>query len=92
MMIGRFYSEEHGSVEKELIMRYSHTRPPFNEDKSKVYYYIKEATRTKFYASSTKSFHKRINGRDAFLEIFVQYVGDYKWQKLLKDSTKILQN
>ena len=55
MMRGKSYSEEHGSVDKELIMRASHTHPRFKEDNSKVYYYIKEAKMTTRYAASIKT-------------------------------------
>ena len=41
-MRGKLYSDKHGSVEKEIITRASHTHNNFKEDNSKVYSYIEE--------------------------------------------------
>ena len=69
-MIGKPYYEEHGFVEKEFIVRSSHTHSHFKEDSSKVYYYIDEATRTTRYAASIKTHQKKKSGRDAFFAFF----------------------
>ena len=37
---GKSYSEEHDSMEMEIIMRSSHTHSHIKEDNSKLYYYI----------------------------------------------------
>ena len=45
------YSEENGYMDKDLIIRASHTHPHLKEYNSKVYYYIEEAARTMIYAA-----------------------------------------
>ena len=44
------------------------------------------------YTDSINSYHKKQNGRDAFIAILSQYAVEDKWQKLLKDISEILQN
>ena len=52
IMRGKSCSEEHGSMERKIIMRASHTHPNFKEDNSKAYYYIKKTTRTTMHDAS----------------------------------------
>ena len=50
------HSEEHGSVENELIAQASHNHELFHEDNAKVYYHLEEATCGTSYAASIKPF------------------------------------
>ena len=70
MIRGKSYSEEHGYIEKEIIIRASHTHPYFKEEKSKVYQYIEKETSTTSYAALIKPYHKKKNVRDSFLKLF----------------------
>ena len=37
MIRGKSYSKEHGYMERDILLRASHTNPHFKEEKSKVY-------------------------------------------------------
>ena len=50
------HSEEHGSVENELIAQALHKHKLFHEDNTKVYYHLEEATRGTSYVASIKPF------------------------------------
>ena len=86
MMRGKSYSEDHGCVDKELIMITYHTHPHLKKDNAMVYYYTEKATRTTSYAASINPYHNNNNGRNTFIKLVSQYAGEDKWQKLLKDS------
>ena len=73
------YSEENGSMEKDIIMRASHTHPYFKEEKSKFYYYIEMATRTTSYAASINLYQKKKTGRDSYIALVSQSVRYNKW-------------
>ena len=48
-------SEEHGSIEDDLIARASHNHGLFRDDRAEVYYNLDKATRGTTYADSIKS-------------------------------------
>ena len=56
------HSELHGSVELDLVNRASHDDPLFNEDNSKVYFFLEEATRGTQYAASIKPYQATCEG------------------------------
>ena len=43
-------------------------------------------------AVSIKCYQNKKNGRDEFLALVAKYIGEDKWQILLKDSDDILKN
>ena len=69
------YSEEHGSVEADMVARGSHTHALYRDDNVKLYYYLEEATRTTTYAASIKPFQRRKDGRAAWFAMVQQYAG-----------------
>ena len=56
------HSEEHGSVEMDMIMHASHDHALFREDNAKVYFKLEEATRSTMYAASIKPYQRTKNG------------------------------
>ena len=66
-------------MEKDIIMRASHTHPYFKEEKSKFYYYIEMATRTTSYAASINLYQKKKTGRDSYIALVSQSVRYNKW-------------
>ena len=86
------YSEEHGSVEDELIARASHTHALYQTDNAEVYYKIEEATRGTIYAASLKPYQRRKNGRDAWIALVRQYAGQDKWRAELKKQDELLHS
>ena len=87
---GKPFSEEHGSVEAELIARASHNHALFRDDNAKLYHHIEEATRGTVYAASIQPFQKTKAGKEAWEAITSQFAGDDKWDKLLKDQEEII--
>lgn len=86
------YSDEHGSVEGELVARASHTHPLYRDDNAKVYYYLGEATRSTPYAASIKPFQRRKDGRGAWTALVAQYAGKDKWEAEIKKQEQLLHN
>ena len=86
------HSEEHGSVEGDLVNRASHTHPLFRDDNADVYYDIEIAVRSTQYAASIKPFQRAKNGRGAFHSLCNQYAGEDKWQLELRKNDDLLHN
>ena len=84
------YSEEHGSIEADLVARGSHTHGLFRDDNASVYYKLEEATRSTPYADSIKPFQCTKDGRAAFLAITAQYAGTDKWEAEIKKQDTLL--
>ena len=92
LVADRPYSSEHGSVEAELIARASHDHPLFQEDNSKLYFALEEATRSTTYSASLKPYQRLKNGKDAFAAILAQYAGPDKWEAELKRQDTFLHD
>ena len=80
MVANQPYSEEHGSVEEELIARADHTHALFCNDSASVYYFLEEGTRGTHFAASIKPFQRRKDGRGAWISLKSQYAGQEKWE------------
>ena len=86
------HSELHGSVELDLVNRASHDDPLFNEDNSKVYFFLEEATRGTQYAASIKPYQRVKDGRGALTSIKNQYAGRDKWEAECKKQDELIHN
>ena len=91
LMPGRPYSEEHGSVEREMIARLSHDHPVFEDDNATCFNNLEEATRGTIIAATIQPFKRRRNGRGAWLAILSQHCGDDKWEAEIKTSDDFLK-
>jgi hypothetical protein len=89
-MAGQPHSDEHGSVEAELIARASHNNALYRDDNASVYYLLEEATRTTPYAASIKPFQRAKDGRAAWFALRSQYAGQDKWEQELKKQDDLL--
>ena len=87
----RPYSNEHGSVEAELIARLSHNHPLFRDDNQKVFHLLEEATRNTAYGATIKPFSRTKNGRDAYLALISQHAGRDKWEKELRTQENFMK-
>ena len=92
LLQGLPHSQEHGSVEQELVMRASHTHPLFPQDEATVFRDLEEALRGASYAASLKPFARGKRGRAAYLAIVNQYAGKDKWEILWKKHNELLVN
>jgi hypothetical protein len=86
------HSDLFGSVELYLINRASHDDPLFNEDNSKVYFFLEEATRGTQYVASIKPYQRSKDGRGALFSIRNQYAGRDKWEAELKKQDELIHN
>ncbi len=86
------HSELYGSVELDLVNRASHDDPLFNEDNSKVYFFLEEATRGTQYAASIKPYQRVKDGRGALTSIKNQYAGRDKWEAECKKQDELIHN
>ena len=87
---GAPHSEEHGSIELELVARASHTHPLFREDSAGVYYELEEATRATPCAASIKPHQRTKSGRGAWLALLGQHAGQDKWEAEIKRHEQLL--
>ena len=90
LMNGQPHSDEHGSVEVELVARARHNHALYRDDNASVYYKLEEATRTTPYAASIKPFQRAKDGRGAFAALTNQYAGKDKWEQELKKQDDLL--
>jgi hypothetical protein len=86
------YSDEHGSVQGELIARASHGHPLYRDDNEKVYGYLEEATRNTMYCGTLKPHQRRRDGRGAWLALISQFAGRDKWEAELKCQQELMIN
>ncbi len=84
------HSEEHGSVEGDLVARASHAHALYRDDNSAVYYALEEATRGTSYAASIKPFQRAKDGRAALAALRIQYAGNDKWEAEIKKQEQLL--
>ena len=84
------HSNDHESVEGELVARASHEHVLFRDDNASVYHYLEEATRSTAYAASIKPFQRRKDGRGAWLALLGQYAGNDKWEAEIKIQESVL--
>ena len=89
---GQPYSNEHGSVEAELIARASHDHALYRDDNAQVYYLLEEALRGTQYAPLLKPFQREKDGRAAVALVANQYAGTDKWEMDLTRQDDLLHN
>ena len=84
------HSEQHGSIEVELLARASHDHPLYRDDNATVYFSLEEAARGTPYAASIKPFQRAKDGRGAMRAIKSQYAGNDKWEAEIKKHEQLL--
>ena len=84
------HSDEHGSIEGELIARASHTHALFRDNNAAVYYALEEAMRSTSYAASIKPFQRSKNGCGALLAFTNQYAGNNKREVEIRKQDDLL--
>ena len=80
LTVNQPHSDEHGSMETELVAHSSHTHALYHDDNLLVYFHLKEANQGTTYATSIR--HK--NGRGLWMALMKQYAGDDKWEAEIK--------
>ena len=91
LVLNRPYSEEHGSVEWEMIARMLHDLPVFDDDNGTCFNHSEKATRGTIIAATIQSFKRRQNGRGDWRVIIAQHYGDDKWESDIKSSDDFLK-
>jgi hypothetical protein len=80
------------SVIEDLVDNASHKHARYNDDNSKVYYFLEEATRGTECASALKPHQKKKDGRKAYLSIMSQYAGKDKWEAEIAKQVAIISH
>ena len=90
LQAGQPHSEEHGSIEGEMIARASLTHTMFRDDNVAVYYALEEAARSTSYAASIKPFQRTKNGCGTLLALTNQYARNDKWEAEIRRQDDLL--
>ena len=70
LTVNQPHSDEHGSVEAELVTHSSHTHGLYHDDNSSVYFHLEEATQgTTYAAPSIKAYQRCKDGRGAWMTL-----------------------
>ena len=88
----RSYSEEHGSVEAELVHRCTHDHPAYSTDNASVFDAIEKALRGTLFYPTIKPHSRKKDGRSAWLALKGQYLGEAKWRQELKECEDLVNN
>jgi len=93
LVIDQLYSEQHGSLEDELIARASHTHALYKSDNQDVHQLVERAIRDSgAYAATIAPFARTKNGRDAAMAMESQHAGKDVWDDNIKNAEDFLQN
>ena len=85
------HSEEHGSVEEELIARTSHSHALFRNDDGELYGFLQIALRGTPYESSIAAGRKKRQGRISYLAVISQHAGKDVYEKLIREAETFLK-
>jgi hypothetical protein len=87
---GKPHSEEHGSIEGDLIARMTHNHALFKVDNGAVYDMIESSTRGSDVTSSIAPFCKTRDGRGALNALKSQHAGKAVYDRLVKEAEQTL--
>ena len=73
------FTEDHGSVDDDLIHCTLHSHGLYIDDNASVYFKFEEVTRDIAYTTLINPYQKKKDGREAFLALIHQHVGTNKW-------------
>ena len=88
------HSEEHGSVEAEMVARFGFDHPLYRNDSSQVYTLLSQALQgTKYHATIAR--FKNVNGRQdghaAYMALKSQHAGQAVWEAQIKSSDDFMK-
>ena len=86
------YSDKHGSVDDDLIVRASHVNGLFRDYNADVYFKLEEATHGTAYYDSIKPYTRRKYRQSAFSALVAQYADKDKWESEFKSKDLLLHN
>ena len=86
------FSEEYGSVEEELAAYCTHAHPRFRQDNATVFTVLEKALRNTAFYSTLRPFSRSKNGRDAWIALRAQYLGEDKRRAELREVEVILND
>lgn len=85
------HSEEHGSIEQEMVARASHRHALFKVDNGAVYDVLDIALRGTGYAPTIVQFRRTRDGREAFLAMIGQHAGKDVWETMIRNSEEFVK-
>ena len=86
------FSAEYGSVEEELAAYCTHNHPRFKQDNATVFTILEKALRHTTFYSTLRPFSRSKNGRDAWIALRAQYLGEDKRRAEIREVEDILNN
>ena len=86
------YAEEFGSVEEELAAYCTHEHPRFRQDNATVFTILEKALRNTAFYSTLRPFSRSKNGREAWIALRSQYLGEDKRRAEIREVEDILNN
>ena len=90
LTVNQPHSDDHSSVEAELVTCSSHTNALYCDDNSPVYFHLEEATQGTTYATSIKPYQQCKDGRGTWMVLTNQYPGDDKWEAEIMKQDDLL--
>ena len=85
------YSDEHGSINDDLIAYASHTNGLFRDNNADVYFKLEEARGTAYY-DLIKPYTYKKDGRSTFSDLVAQYVDKDKWESEFNSKDPLFHN
>ena len=92
LQAGKPHSEQHGSIEGDLIGHMTHNHALFKVDNGAVYDMIESSTRGSDVTSSIAPFRKTRDGRGALNALKSQHAGKAVYDRLVKEAEQTLSN
>ena len=92
LMVAEPHSEEHGSIEGEMIARASHIHPLVRMDLGLVYDALETSLRHTSLMPTLSPHRRTRNGRAAYLAIRSQYAGKEVWEAMIAQALDYLTN
>ena len=93
LLTDQAYSDEHGSVESEMIAHASHNHALYSLDNRDVFDRMERATRGNLtFAGTLTAYRRRKDVRSAFMAYEGQHAGQDVWEAMIKKSEFFMQN
>ena len=86
------YAEENSSVEEELATYCTHDHPRFKQDNQTVFATLEKALRNTCFYSTLRPFSRTKNGREAWIALKSQYLGEDKRRAEIREIEEILNH
>ena len=84
------WSEGHSSLMDELISFTPHSGPNYNADNARLFGILSKALSGTAAMASITKYQTRQNGRGAYMALVTHHLGSEKWEKLVENAERLL--